>query len=59
MKIMKQVDMIQKVCGRGRSRGWLVVLDARMKSALLEEVTLKLRPEGEVPGHERVVGTVF
>lgn len=53
MKIMKQVDVIEKICGGGRPRGWLAVLDTRMKSAFLEEVTLKLRSEGEeVPRHE-------
>lgn len=59
MKTMRQADVIEKVCGGGRQSGWLAELDTRMKSGFLEDLTLKPRPEGEAPSHERAVGKVF
>jgi len=56
MKTIKQGDVIEKVCGGRRQMWWLSVLDTRMKSSFLKEVTFELRPKGEGASHERVGG---
>lgn len=55
----KKTSWQRKSLGGGRQWQWLALLDTRMKSGFLEQVTFELGPEGEKASHERVEGQVL